>query len=94
MFVMTGFALGGAAGGGAGSGLLLLKAHTYSPNLEAFVPQTYCLKIRLLNADHHAIQGRCVFHHFEGLIGKPSLSQLLSPLKLRETFLKILYSAV
>ena len=35
MLVITGLTLGGAAGGGAGSGLCLKKAHTYSPNLEA-----------------------------------------------------------
>jgi len=57
MLVITGLTLGGAAGGGAGSGALLLeKKHMFILLiLRLLAPQKHCLKIRLLNADHHAI---------------------------------------
>tara|TARA_Y100001954_G_C15741891_1_gene568891 strand:- start:225 stop:533 length:309 start_codon:yes stop_codon:yes gene_type:complete len=87
--------LGGAAGGGAGSGALLEKKHmVILLILRLLVPQKHCLKIRLLNADHHAKLALVAFHRFVGIDWETFGSvQLISPLELRETFLKILYTA-
>tara|TARA_R100001510_G_C7655700_1_gene215014 strand:+ start:3791 stop:4066 length:276 start_codon:yes stop_codon:yes gene_type:complete len=64
-FVITGLTLGGAAGGGAGSGALLEKHIFILLILRLLAPQKHCLKIRLLNADHHAILIRDEFHQAE-----------------------------